>query len=184
MRPPALLLDALHVLADQAAVFGALLLFASAIHKVANWPRLLGVVRPFVGVRASLAPLLLAADTAVGLAAGGLLVVPGTRLGGALLAAALWATYLAFILRAVLMGRREMDCGCSFGGTRRPLGSYQIARNAVLITLALAVACDAHATGGGGLQASQVLAGCALLALYAAIDQVMGLQPLRSGEVA
>jgi hypothetical protein len=33
------------------------------------------------------------------------------------------------------------------------------------------------------VQASEVLAGLALLALYGALDQVMGLRPLRSGGV-
>lgn len=186
MRAAGLMGDALHALADQAATFEALLLFAAAIHKAVHWPQLLRAVRQFVGARASLAPLVLAGDAAATVAAGALLLLPNSRLAGALLAAVFWATYLAFILRAVLVGRHDVDCGCSFGPTQRPLGSYQVARNMVLLAVALGVAIDAHFAGGSGdgLQASQVLAGCALLALYAAIDQVMGLQPLRSGEVS
>jgi hypothetical protein len=39
------------------------------------------------------------------------------------------------------------------------------------------------ASGSVPSQASQVLGGIALLALYGALDQVMALRPLRSGEV-
>jgi uncharacterized membrane protein YphA (DoxX/SURF4 family) len=182
MGMPALLRDSFHALADQAAAFEALLLIASALHKAVQWSPLRGVVREFAGVPSSLAPLVLAGVAGLEAVAGGLLWVPRLRTVGALLAAAVWTTYLALIGRAILQGRRDADCGCSFGPAHSPLGSYQAARNALLIGLAIGVALDGLHPAEGSLQASQLLAACALLALYGALDQVMGLQTLRSGE--
>jgi hypothetical protein len=82
-------------------------------------------------------------------------------------------------LRAIAEGRRDVDCGCSFGRTRHPLGVFEGARNVVLVAMALLVA--ASAGGAPPLAASQLLAACAFLALYGALDQVMALQPLRRG---
>ena len=74
-----------------------------------------------------------------------------------------------------------MDCGCSFGPGAR-LGLFQVARNTILAAMALLVWASARG-GGTEVQGSQILGGVALLALYAALDQVMGLRPLRAGEI-
>jgi len=183
MHTPALMGDTLHALAEQFAVFESLLLMASALHKGFRWSHLREVVRLFAGVRPSLAPFVLAGVAVLEVAAGGLLLVPGLRTLGAILAASIWMAYLGLIVRAIAQGRREADCGCSFGPTQRPLGIYQVTRNLVLLGLALWVAMDFD--GNGGLaQGSELLAACALLALYGALDQVMALRPLRGGEVS
>lgn len=181
---PALMDGTLHALAGQAAAFEALLLLASALHKAVSWSHLQAVVRQFGGVRPSLALPALAGVAVSEVAAGGLLLVPAWRIPGALLAAAIWTLYLLLIVRAILQGRRDADCGCSFGTTQRSLGAFQVARNAVLLLLAAAVALAGGRASDGGAQAEQLLAACALLALYGALDQVMGLRPLRSGEVS
>ena len=170
-------------LAAQLAAFEALLLVASAGHKIVRWSYSRGVVRQFAGVPASLAAAALAGAVATELAAGALLAVPSLRALGALLAGFIWAAYLGLIARAVLQGRRDADCGCSFGPTQRPLGWFQLSRNAMLAALAALTAWASPASGGVSLQGSHVFAACALLALYGALDQVMALQPLRSGEV-
>ena len=175
--------DALRALADQIAVFLALLLLVSALHKGVKWSQLQDVVHHFGGVPASLAPLTLACVAVLEIAACGLLFLPALRTLGALLAAALWSAYLLLIMRAVAQGRRNADCGCSFGAAHRRLGSYHMARNAVLIGLAVGVALERGQVGTGA-RSLQLLAGCALLALYGALDQVLGLQPLRAGEVS
>ena len=59
--------------------------------------------------------------------------------GGAL-AVLIWGGYLALILRAIAQGRRDVDCGCTFGAAQRPLGVFQVARNVVLTGAALLVA--------------------------------------------
>jgi hypothetical protein len=58
-----------------------------------------------------------------------------------------------------------------------------VVRNAVLAGVAMLIAWVSAASGSVPSQASQVLGGIALLALYGALDQVMALRPLRSGEV-
>jgi len=189
MNPPSLFTDVLHALAAQCGAFESLLLLASALHKGLTWRHLNTVVGRFAGLGQSLAPVALAASATLEVAAGGLLWVPGLRTLGAVLAAVVWAVYLALIARAIAAGRRDADCGCSFGVKSRPLGAYQITRNSVLLGLAAFVALDAWSTGGpaggaAGVQASELLAAGALLALYGALDQVMALQPLRGGETA
>ena len=53
----------------------------------------------------------------------------------------------------------------------------------VLIAMAVGIAGVSTVAGGVSVELSQVLGGLALLALYGALDQVMALQPLRSGEL-
>jgi hypothetical protein len=110
------------------------------------------------------------------------LFLPAYRVLGALLAASIVTAYLTLIVRALLSGRRDVDCGCSFGPGRHRLGAFEAGRNAVLAAMALFVAASA-ARGGPSVATSQVLGAAALLALYGALDQVMGLQPMRKGAV-
>jgi hypothetical protein len=171
------------VLAAQLAIFQALLLAASAVHKASTWSRSLGVMRQFGGVPRSLAPTALGTVIASEFVAAVLLLVPAYRAAGAILAAALWTVYLALILRAILRNRRDLECGCSFGPSSRPLGTFQLLRNGVLSGMAIGIAGVSAVAGGVPVELSQVLGGVALLALYGALDQVMALQPLRSGEL-
>ncbi len=169
--------------AAQMAAFQAMLLAASAVHKMASWTRSLSVMREFAGVPGTLAGPALGAATAAELTAGTLLMVPGWCATGALLAGLIWTLYLVLIIRAIAGGRRDADCGCSFGSTSRPLGTFQIGRNLVLTALAFFIAGAALVHGPVPAQGTHVLGGLALLALYGALDQVMALQPLRSGEL-
>lgn len=173
--------DTLRALAAQVACFEAALLAVSAVHKVSNWDRAASVVRDFARVPPALVrPALCVIVVAESTAAVWLVMPPRSAWGG-MLAAAIWMLYLGLILRAILQGRRTADCGCSFGPTARPLGLFQVARNAVLA--ALAGFCAWPGVGTDGVQASQVLGAAALLALYGALDQVMALRPLRGGEI-
>jgi hypothetical protein len=169
--------------AVQMATFQAMLLAASAVHKVVRWTHSRNVMRQFAGVPGVLAGTSLGVATAVELAAGALLMVPACRATGAVLATLIWTLYLALIVRAIVQGRRDVDCGCSFGPTSRPLGSFQIARNLVLAALAVFIAWVSASGGSVPAQGTFVLGGLALLTLYGALDQVMALQPLRSGEL-
>lgn len=184
MSAPNLIDDALAALATQAAAFEALLLMASALHKGVKWRHFEDVVRRFAAVRPALAPSVLGIVVALEVAAAASLCVPGLRVMGAVVAALVWMAYLGLILRAILQGRGDADCGCTWGPTQRPLGAYQVTRNGVLLGLAVFIALATPGTSAGAVQGSQVLAACALLALYGALDQVMALQPLRGGEVA
>jgi hypothetical protein len=165
---------AMQPLMAQLAIFQALLLAASAVHKAVRWLQSQRVVQQFAGVPASLAASALGTAIIAELFAGAT---------GAMSAAVIWTCYLLLIVRAILQDRRDVDCGCSFGRTSRPLGAFQVVRNAVLAGVAMLIAWVSAASGSVPSQASQVLGGIALLALYGALDQVMALRPLRSGEV-
>jgi hypothetical protein len=184
MDTPVVIAGVMHALAAQAAAFESLLLLASALHKAFKWAHFKSVVHEFGGVPKLLVPAVLAGVAALEACAAGLLLVPTLRTRGALLAALVWGAYLALIVRSILTGRRNADCGCSFGPTSSPLGSYHVARNSSLTGLAIGVALAGPATDGSGVRAAEVLAACALLALYGAMDQVMALQPLRDGRLA
>ncbi|HEX4153431.1 MAG TPA: MauE/DoxX family redox-associated membrane protein [Steroidobacteraceae bacterium] len=174
--------DVDRILTAQLAAFIALLLAASAVHKWLRWEHTVEVAREFAGIPR---PAASAAALAAGLAecgAAGLMFSSGERMLGALLAAAVLTLYLALIVRALMAGRRNVDCGCSFGAPRHALGTFELARNAVLAIMALWVAV-ASARGGAPIAASQILGAAALLASYAALDQLMGLQPMRTGAV-
>jgi hypothetical protein len=174
------------VLLAQIAAFLAVLLTASAVHKVFGWRRTRTVVQDFGGVPRRAASAAALAVCAIEALAGALLILPDHRRAGAALATAILGVYLALIVRAVAVNRGAVDCGCSFGGgsgngVSKTLGKFEIVRNAVLLTAALLLLVGAD--GIASLAPSQLLAACALLALYGAVDQLMALQPMRRGTV-
>jgi hypothetical protein len=168
------------ILAAQLAAFLALLLAASAAHKWLRWQKALEAAREFAGVPRRLAPVSVAAVGAAEWVAAVLLLLPVYRVLGALLAASVLTVYLTLIARSLITGRRDVDCGCSFGSTPHPLGSFEVVRNSVLAAMALFVAASA-ARGATTIAASQMLGAVAMLALYGALDQMMGLRPMRKG---
>jgi hypothetical protein len=173
--------EVVHWLIVQLAAFQAALLLASGLHKLVRPDRIRAVVHEFAGVPSRLAPTAVMAAAAVELTAGTLLWTPSLRAAGAALAMLIWGGYLFLILRAIAQGRRAVDCGCSFGAAQRPLGAYQVVRNAVLTAVALLVAVGTAANATPPVLASQILAAFALLALYGALDQAMALMPPRAG---
>jgi uncharacterized membrane protein YphA (DoxX/SURF4 family) len=163
----------LRLLADQAAAFLGLLLIASAIHKIARPARTREVMEEFAGIPQRFASLALIGVPLAELLAGVGIGLAAARPAAALLAALIWSGYLLLILRAIFQGRRYLDCGCSFGVTRRPLGHYQALRGAVLIALAILVAALSPYPSGTAFAASELLAAAAFLGLYAALDQAV-----------
>jgi uncharacterized membrane protein YphA (DoxX/SURF4 family) len=168
-------------LAVQLAAFLAILLLASGLHKLASHRRTREVLHEFAGVPRLLAPLAVALVGFAEILAGALLWVPRFRAAGAVLAMLLWSGYLLLIVRAIARGRRDLDCGCSFGGAHAPLGTYQVVRNLCLIGTALLLA--GASAAGATLPAAvpQFLAAIPLLVLYGALDQAMALAPARAG---
>jgi hypothetical protein len=178
----------LQLFAVQLAIFEALLFAASAAHKALRWQQAEIVVRQFAGVPPRLSAAALGWAIAIEMSAALLLIAPRGRVIGAGLAALIWASYLALIIRAIRQKRRDVDCGCSFGASSRPLGAFQLGRNTVLAGFALLIGGVSVMSGGVPAQEPRVLGslalgGLALLALYGALDQVMSLRPLRRGEV-
>ncbi len=156
----------------------SLLFFWAAAHKL----------RDVTGFRAALAAyellpqrcveaaagLLIVAEVAIG---GGLLV-PAVATGAALTAASLLGVYAAAIAINLLRGRRHIDCGCVGAAARRPLSSVLVARNGVLVVVALASALPATSRSFTVIDGVTIVAGVATLALlYAAIDGLIANAP-------
>jgi len=172
-------------LAVQLAAFVAILLFASGLHKLMRRNRIVAAVRDFAGVPQSLAPLAAATAAVAEILGGGLLLSPSHRAAGGALAALIFGGYLLLILRAVAQGKRDVDCGCTWGAAQRPLGAYHAARNVILIGAALlTTAGSAAPIGAPPITALQIVAATALVALYGALDEVMGLVPPRAGALS
>ena len=183
MTSTAPMLDVVRLLAVQFAAFQAVLLLVSGVHKLIRPERLRTAAHEFAGVPRRFAPFALGVVALAELLACLLLWTPSYRGVGGALAALIWGLYLALILRAIAQGRRNVDCGCTFGVAQHPLGLFQVSRNALLAGMAFLVTAESAAGGAGPIIASQILAAFALLALYGALDQVMALMPPRGGEL-
>jgi len=173
----------IQLLVVQLAAFQAVLLLASGLHKLTRLGRIRSVIHDFAGVPRYLAPAAGVGVAVTEMLVGLLLWTPSYRAVGGVIAVLVWGGYLVLIVRAIAQGRRDVDCGCTFGATQRPLGVFQVMRNGVLVCVAMVVAVGSAASDAGPVIASQILAAFALLALYGALDQVMALTPLRRGEL-
>jgi len=121
------------------------------------------------------ARLLLAAEAATGLA----LLAPGAGALPALAAAALLLVYTGAGAVALARGRRGIPCGCGGPAGGGVLGSALLARNAVLVTLALMAALPAATRPRVWLDAVTVAGTLAALALiYTAADHLIANGPL------
>lgn len=161
--------------------FLALLFVATAFEKV----------RDFGAFRAALSGYRLLPDrftggVAVALAGseaslGLALVTPaawGLRDAALLASAALFGLYGAAIAVNLVRGRRDIDCGCAGPAARQPLSEWLLARNAVLIAMALGC------VGGGAarpllwVDAITVVGGVAMLgAIWLAVHRLQATAP-------
>lgn len=117
----------------------------------------------------------------VELAIGVWLVLPGFDGGASLAAAILLSLYTGAIIVNLTRGRREIDCGCSAPGSRRPLSGSLVWRNGVLI--GAAGVCTLPVAGRSliWMDTVSILASVAALGLlYAAIDGSLANAPGRS----
>jgi uncharacterized membrane protein YphA (DoxX/SURF4 family) len=150
----------------------ALLLLGAAFAKL----------RRFAAFRAAVAGYRLLPERGVGAAAlgllaaelslGAMLLMPTLGAPAALGAAALLLLYAGAMAVNLARGRRDVDCGCTGPGARRPIGWELVARNLLLAGVALGAAL--------WLDGVSVVAGAAVLALlYATLDASLALGPVR-----
>ncbi len=179
---PVSLLTVSQQLLTQLGLFAAFLLILSSGHKWLQPLRMRAAVQKLTGVR-RFASAGVAVVSLCEFCAGVLLLVPGTRHAGAILALLIWSAYFLLIARAWASGHRDLDCGCSFGSIHQRLGVFPLVRNVSLVGIGLALV-GYPTSFSDSLTAERILVASALLALYAALDQVMALQPIRhTGEV-
>jgi hypothetical protein len=160
----------------------ALVLLVSVISKTRGRSAF-AVFRHWVG-ELRVVPERLSATVAATLTAGeavalALLVVPATAVAGLALTAAIMLVFAAAI--AVIIRRGvSVPCRC-FGGSSRPMGRLEIARNLVLALLAASTAAVALLTSAPGLSAphasapgavAAIAAGAALAAAAVRLDRL------------
>lgn len=149
----------------------ALLLLASARHKLRDFGRFAAIVGDYRLLPAATAPWAAAAVVSGELVIGVALLVPATAAAGAAGAAGLLAIYSGAIAVNLSRGRAAIDCGCSRPGSERPLSGALLLRNAVLVLAAVAATLPSPARPAVWLDALTIAAGVATLSLlYAAVD--------------
>ncbi|MNT47762.1 Methylamine utilization protein MauE [compost metagenome] len=106
------------------------------------------------------------------------LLVPASRHVAALAAAALLAGYAGAISINLWRGRRDIDCGCAGPEQAQPIRPVLLARNAVLVSLALVASFAPHSRDLGVFDSFVVIASAAVaLLVYAAADGLMANSP-------
>ncbi|MDY0745223.1 MauE/DoxX family redox-associated membrane protein [Paucibacter sp. R3-3] len=125
---------------------------------------------------AAVAPLALLLPL-VEAAAGGLLLVTSTRVLGAVLAIALLLLVTGAVAINLRRGRDRIDCGCG-GEIHTPLSLGLVARNAVLMGLALVAAASPTLRATNGLDLFAIAASTLfLLGLYSVATTLLSHQP-------
>ncbi len=137
-------------------LFLAVLLAASAAHKAKTFREFAGVIEnyrlaPRVAVPL-IAPVILFAEAMIAVC----LLAPALRDEAALCAASLFFLYGAAMAINLLCGRREIDCGCSFGAGGDRLTWSLVWRNLALVAASLTVAMPAGARELGAVDALSI----------------------------
>ncbi|MBD3728165.1 MAG: hypothetical protein IE933_00500 [Sphingomonadales bacterium] len=142
-----------------------LLLVASAAHKFIQRDSMAPVTARLVGVPAAAGALVLLLAASAEILAALALVMPATRLGGAMAAAAIWTSYAVALLRH---RGSVLDCGCDLVRREKPVGLFAILRPVLLAAAALSVAL----VPPRGWTVDAPFAAAALLALWFAASEL------------
>ena len=146
------------------------LLSRAAWHKGQAFAETTGFAIGYALVPSRLVPVILRALIGAETLAVTLLLLPGTRAAGALLAAGLFLGYGALMMAALLRGQRQIECGC--GGPPQIVSPLTIARNGALAAFALAVAALPAATVGSAGAVLALTAGLVAWAIYAVAEKL------------
>ncbi|MGQ0619591.1 MAG: MauE/DoxX family redox-associated membrane protein [Panacagrimonas sp.] len=135
-------MDPLFILAGATVL--AVLLASAGLHKLQDLAHFREVSRRYRLVPAVLIPAFALFIPLAEIAASLLLLVDATRLVGGILAVALLSLYAVAIGINLIRGRRDLDCGCSWGVDGRSgsngLSSALVLRNVALVAMAGLVA--------------------------------------------
>jgi hypothetical protein len=154
-------------------LFLALLLALSAGHKLVARATMAPLAARLAGTHQALGMVALLAAAAIEALAALAMLIPVTRVGGALAAAALWTGY------AVALWRKRgqaLDCGCDLVRRVRPVTAAAAARPLLLAGLA---SLAALLPAGPGVSAETPFAALALLALWLAAAELAALPTWR-----
>lgn len=143
-------------LAGQAATtFVVLILFRAFWHKITAYLEVVGFAQDYELVPERWTYGLVRALTVLEGIAILALALPMTRLLGAALAAGLFAGYGVIMVLALKQGKTQIECGC--GGTPQVVSSVTLARNALLVALALGAGLAPDAAVGVWAAAAAIL---------------------------
>ncbi len=153
------------------AVTLAALFAASAAHKLTDFQRAVAIVRAYRVAPDVLAPFILATVVAIELVVAVGLLAPAFRAIAAIGAAGLLLAYATAIGVNLARGRRDIDCGCSFGASGERLTPVLIFRNFGLATFALSAAAPVGARSLGLFDiVSAIVFAFSAAALYLAFE--------------
>lgn len=162
-----------------AALLVAGIFLPSAASKLRALDELEGIVADYRLLPEALVRPAARALPAAEILAGGLVLVPPLRPLGGALAIGLLLLFAAAMAVNLARGRSEIDCGCYIGRQKERIGWGLVARNLVLVLLALPLLAGGGAAAPGLLDlATILLAAGSLLALYAAYSRLAGLAPI------
>jgi hypothetical protein len=158
---------------------GTALLFAAGLtHKLWDLSAFRNVLSQYLrgfgihrsGLASPLAAVVLVLEAAIV----GACVWPGGGETAAVLATGTLLLYAGAMAINILRGNTLLDCGCTWGSVRQPVGTGLVARNLVLSVLAAAMALPVAERSLGGIDiASVVLATLALALLYSAVNNLL-----------
>ena len=154
---------------------GLALLFAVALaHKVRDLPAFGRVVAGHRLVPERLVPVAGALVVAAEAAVLAMLLLPSAEHTAGAAAGALLLVYTLAIAVNLARGRRDIDCGCLGPGHRQPLSGWLVARNAVLLAGAAALALPAAARPLLWVDVVSIAAATGMLALLWSAANLLG----------
>jgi hypothetical protein len=119
------------------AILIAFVFAAAGIHKAMNFSHHAGVVADYRVVPAWVVPLLAPLIIVLEFAVVVLVLIPDTRSAGVILTTGLLFVYILSIALNLVRGRTFIDCGCSWGSQGHQISAWLIARNLIMVAVAL-----------------------------------------------
>jgi len=154
----------------------ALLFAQAAVHKWQRLAEFRAIVTNYRLTPAFLVPVVALLIPTLETTVAALLLPVPTRSAAALTGMMLLAAYGAGIAINLGRGRRDLDCGCSGPADRRPIGSWMVWRNLLLVALLALVVLPSSTRPLEASDGLTIRGGIGVAALlYAAIDQLFAL---------
>jgi hypothetical protein len=157
-------------------VIGLALLFATgALHKFQDLDRFTLLLAAYRVIPEGSAHRLAWTFPCMELAVALALPWPSTHRAAACAAAGLLLSYAAAMSLNLIRHRRDLDCGCTAAGKRRPIAAWMVWRNLILALASAAAALPWSSRSLAGADLLTVAAGVSAAAvLYAAVDRLLG----------
>ena len=154
----------------------ALLFAQAAVHKWQRLAEFRAIVANYRLAPAVLVPVVALLIPALETTVAALLLPVPTRSAAAMAGMMLLAAYGAGIAINLGRGRRDLDCGCSGPADRRPIGSWMVWRNGLLVALLALLVLPSSSRPLEASDGLTILGGIGVAALlYTAIDHLFAL---------